>query len=423
MLFLMLQAAVAAGVLFLSDSYKQGDEVETAANPPAGDAEEAVTGVPATTAEISVVEKSSEEEVEEPLPPPAPAAASVAPVPDEPEAMAPARPPVNETPAQPEPDEQAAAVEGTAAVPEAVAPPAGPSPEAVPPAEPPAEPAAVVPATPQPAAEDGVPAEPVSSALASIPEPIAGASPQQPGAFPRLPGEVFRDCAQCPELVVIVAPSASEVAAVGDGAADGVEPASVDGVPRPYAIGRFEITFAEWDACVSDGGCTHAPSDEGWGRNALPVINISHEDIDKQYLPWLSRRAGIRYRLPTAAEWEHAAGDAGAAAAGSACETRNAAAADICDDGFEHTSPAGALRPNAAGLFDMYGNVWEWVADCWTPGFSDTAPKEPDSCEQRRLRGGSWSSTPTVMSDGGKGWEIATRKRNSIGFRVARDLP
>jgi formylglycine-generating enzyme required for sulfatase activity len=234
---------------------------------------------------------------------------------------------------------------------------------------------------------------------------------------------VFRDCADCPELVVIVAPSASETAAVGDGTTDAVDPASFDGAPRPFAIGRFEVTFAEWDACVSDGGCTHSPADEAWGRDALPVINVSHTDIHEQFLPWLSRRAGARYRLPTAAEWEQAAGDAGLSSTGNACEMRNAAVAESCDDGFEHTSPAGALKPNAAGIYDMYGNVWEWVADCWTPGFSDAAKKEPGSCEQRKLRGGSWSSTPTVMADGGRGWELATRKRNSIGFRVARDLP
>jgi formylglycine-generating enzyme required for sulfatase activity len=75
---------------------------------------------------------------------------------------------------------------------------------------------------------------------------------------------------------------------------------------KPFAIARFESSFAEWDACVSEGGCKHKPEDKAWGRGNRPVINVSWDDVTKEYLPWLSRKTGKTYRLPTEAEWEYA---------------------------------------------------------------------------------------------------------------------
>ena len=78
-------------------------------------------------------------------------------------------------------------------------------------------------------------------------------------------------------------------------------------IAKPFAVGKFEVTFAEWDACVAAGGCKHKPDDQGWGRGKRPVINVSWDDITKEYLPWLSRKTGKTYRLLTEAEWEYAA--------------------------------------------------------------------------------------------------------------------
>ena len=78
-------------------------------------------------------------------------------------------------------------------------------------------------------------------------------------------------------------------------------------IARSFAVGRFEVTFAEWDACVAEGGCRHRPDDRGWGRDRQPVINVSWDDVTTEYLPWLSRKTGKPYRLLTEAEWEYAA--------------------------------------------------------------------------------------------------------------------
>ncbi len=206
-------------------------------------------------------------------------------------------------------------------------------------------------------------------------------------------------------------------------------------IAAPFAIGRYEITFDDWSECAADGGCTSQPADENWGRGRHPVINVSFNDITQQYLPWLSRKAGHPYRLPTEAEWEFAARGGAAAQAGLAysfgddgsllCQYGNSAdlAGTGCSDGFANTAPAGSLKPNALGLFDMHGNVWEWVADCWQPQYSAKAAKPAEDCTTRVLRGGSWASKAAALRSAARGWESQDKGKNSIGFRVARGQP
>jgi formylglycine-generating enzyme required for sulfatase activity len=306
-----------------------------------------------------------------------------------------------------------------------------------PPVEKPAVAPLVQPQTAKKAGED-------VAALAPIPNltPQADAPSATPPAESEKPkpadGQVFRDCATCPELVVVNAGRF----AMGEGS-EGLEhqvsltTTQEVTIAAAFAIGRTEITFDEWSQCVGDGGCTSQPADEGWGRGRRPIINVSFNDITQQYLAWLSRKTGFTYRLPTEAEWEFAARGGAAAPAGQAysfgndgallCQYGNssdgAGKGGTCSDGFATTAPAGSLKPNALGLFDMHGNVWEWMGDCWQPQYSAKAAKPAGTCTTRVLRGGSWASNAAALRSAARGWESQDKSKNSIGFRVARALP
>src|SRR5215475_2150676 len=115
------------------------------------------------------------------------------------------------------------------------------------------------------------------------------------------PGDTFRDCPDCTELVVI--PAGQFVMGSNDTPYE--KPERTISIPAPFAIGRREVTFAEWDQCAAAGACKHSPDDHGWGRGDQPVINVSWDDT-KLYVAWLSQKTGKKYRLPTEAEWEYA---------------------------------------------------------------------------------------------------------------------
>jgi formylglycine-generating enzyme required for sulfatase activity len=182
-----------------------------------------------------------------------------------------------------------------------------------------------------------------------------------PSGTPSAPGAAFRDCPECPEMVVVAAGSFQM------GSADDQAGHQPDESPRhevrigaPFAVGKFEVTFAEWDACVADGGCDgFAPDDQHWGRGTRPVVDVSWEET-KSYVDWLSRKTGSQYRLLTEAEWEYAARGG---------TTTPWSFGNAIDDGManfaaDKTVPVGSYKPNGFGIFDMHGNVWEWVQDC-----------------------------------------------------------
>ena len=248
-------------------------------------------------------------------------------------------------------------------------------------------------------------------------------------------GQRFRDCPECPEMVVV--PSGSFLMGAPEseeGSEDDERPVHAVAV-QSFAAGVYEVTFAEWDACVAGGGCGGLrPSDEGWGRGRRPVIYVSWDDV-QLYVQWLSGRTGRRYRLLSESEWEYAAraGTTGPFHTGGTISTEQANYDGdyVYGDGFSgvyrnRTVPVGSFAPNAFGLYDVHGNVWEWVQDCWNGGYqgapSDGGAWESGDCALRVLRGGAWSVIPWYLRSANR-VRSSTGDRNSIvGFRVARTL-
>ena len=189
------------------------------------------------------------------------------------------------------------------------------------------------------------------------------------------------------------------------------------------------MTFAEWDACYDAGGCSFQPGDQGWGRGKQPLTSASWNDI-QQYIRWLSTKTGMPYRLLTEAEWEYAAragtttryswGDDDAGEGNANCDGCKSQWAN------KQTAPVGSFKPNAFGLHDMHGNVWEWVEDCYVESYEDapvdgsSVPESP-SCD-RVIRGGSWNSAPQDLRSAFRQSGQPDLRFNYLGFRLARTL-
>lgn len=205
---------------------------------------------------------------------------------------------------------------------------------------------------------------------------------------------------------------------------------------RAFWAGKYEVTFAEWDACEAAGGCKTRPSDSGWGRGNRPVINVSWDDA-KAYVQWLSGMTGKAYRLLTEAEWEYVA-RAGTSTEYSWGNTASHEYAnygnDKCCEGLAtgrdqwvNTSPVGSFPANAWGLHDVHGNVWEWTEDCWHDSYRG-APTDGSAwteagggnCARRVLRGGSWNNSPDLQRAAFRFRSSASGASNYQGFRLAR---
>ena len=236
----------------------------------------------------------------------------------------------------------------------------------------------------------------------------------------------FRDCDECPEMAVVPAGSFTMGSPSDEkGRKDTEGPQHRVRIAKPFAVGRYEVTFAEWDACVAEGGCNgHRPGDKGWGRGRRPVINVSWKDA-QSYVRWLSRKTGKRYRLLSEAEWEYAAraGTTGAFHTGPTISTHQA----NYQSQRRRTVPVGSFPANGFGLHDVHGNVWEWVEDCWHENYGG-APSDGGAwasggnCDRRVLRGGSWTDVPRVLRSAYRDWNAAGNRNNVFGFRVARTL-
>jgi formylglycine-generating enzyme required for sulfatase activity len=225
----------------------------------------------------------------------------------------------------------------------------------------------------------------------------------------------FRECAKdCPEMIVIPAGSFTMGSRVT--------------IARPFAVSKFDVTFADWDACVSIRDCTQKPSDAGWGGGTRPVIYVSWDDA-RQYVAWLSKMTGQSYRLLTEAEWEYAA-RAGSTRAYFWGEEigKNNANCDGCGSQWDkrQTSPVGSFKPNAFGLYDMAGNVYQWVQDCYHDNYNgaptDGSAWTSGDCSYRVVRGGSWDDTPGYLRSAVRGRSTSEIRNYNLGFRVARTL-
>ena len=276
------------------------------------------------------------------------------------------------------------------------------------------------------------------------------------------PGKVFRDCPECPEMVVVPAGSFTMGSpSFEEGRYDGEGPQHRVTIPAPFAVGKYEVMRGEFARFVEATGHStsnacwayeHGKWEEGSGRGwrnlgylqdeRHPVACVSWDDA-KEYVRWLSRKTGERYRLLSEVEWEYAA-RAGTRTSRywgddvwAQCDHANGydrkakAEHDIdwehapCRDGSVYTARVASYGENGFGLSDMLGNVWEWVEDCWHGSYAGaptdgSAWESGGDCGERVIRGGSWISGPRYLRSAVRGWFSAEFRYYYVGFRVSR---
>ena len=202
-----------------------------------------------------------------------------------------------------------------------------------------------------------------------------------------------------------------------------------------FEVSKYEITFDDWNKCVSGGGCAgHKPDDKGWGRGKRPVINVSFNDA-KNFVKWLNQKTGENYRLLSEAEWEYVARAGQDAPFGNGFDM---SAQDANFDGkapygsgakgpyLRKTQPVGQYKPNAFGIYDMHGNVYEWVEDCWSPNHSgaigDGSPRTDGDCKFRIMKGGSWVTHGYQTRAAARIRYVTDYRYDDYGIRIARTL-
>jgi formylglycine-generating enzyme required for sulfatase activity len=250
------------------------------------------------------------------------------------------------------------------------------------------------------------------------------------------PNQSFRECAAkqqnkdyCPDMIVVPAGSfLMGSPATEKGSYNNEGPQHTVTIAKPFAVSKFELTFDEWDTCVAYGDCTQRPADASWGREQRPVIYVGWDDA-QQYVAWLSKMTGKLYRLLTEAEYEYAtrAGTTTAYPWGDDIGKNNANC-NGCGSQWDNkqTAPVGSFAPNGFGLYDMVGNVFEWVEDCYYGSYNE-APADGSawigsSCSNRVVRGGSWNDAPVSLRSASRGRPTTGARGSVLGFRVARTL-
>jgi formylglycine-generating enzyme required for sulfatase activity len=240
----------------------------------------------------------------------------------------------------------------------------------------------------------------------------------------------FRDCGHCPEMAVVPAGSFRM------GSPESETDRSVDEGPqhqvtiaRPFAVGRYLVRIAEWDACVQAGGCSYGRSDDVLRRERQAFIHASWQDA-QAYVAWLSKTTGKSYRLLSEAEREYVtrAGTTtpfwwGPQSPGS---SHDAYRGGPHGEYRGRTAAAHTLPANPWGLFDLHGSVQEWVADCWNSNYvgapSDGSARQTGDCSRRVLRGGSADTAPGYRRSADRDKDMADERYDKFGFRIARAL-
>lgn len=245
-------------------------------------------------------------------------------------------------------------------------------------------------------------------------------------------GNEFKHCYLCPQMIIIPAGEfmmGSPATETNRGNDESPQRNVI--VDDDFAVGVFEITYKQWEFCLNDNGCDHNPVDNGWGRDNQPVSNVSWLDA-KQYIEWLSNKTGHQYRLLTEAEWEYVARAGSTTRFWWGDETPRGKAVcikcDLTGETNNRSKSVGSYAPNPFGLYDLHGNVWEWVEDCWSKNYVDhpvdaSAFIPEEQCKRRVVRGGAWPNGGRQLRSANRSWKGPThRSMNGKGFRVAMTL-
>ena len=265
--------------------------------------------------------------------------------------------------------------------------------------------------------------QPVHASVAPPPAPRTARVDALPA------GSVFRDGDGLPEMVVI--PPGRFMMGRPPGESGGLEhelPQHAVTIARAFAVGKYAVTFDEWDAFVADGGSDHHADDRTWGRGRRPVIDVSWENA-QAYTAWLSNKTRHGYRLLSEAEWEYAA-RAGTTTRYPWGDAPGKNQAHFVGSGSQwsnkQTAPVGSFPANRFGLHDMIGNVWEWTQDCRNENYkgapTDCSAWESGNCGVRVVRGGSWYFTADNARVAIRNWLEPAVRLNYLGFRLARTL-
>jgi formylglycine-generating enzyme required for sulfatase activity len=248
------------------------------------------------------------------------------------------------------------------------------------------------------------------------------------------PKDSFKECDACPEMVVV--PKGTFMMGTPpkeEGRFDDEFPLHKVTIAQPFAVGRFKISFDEWDACLADGGCGGNRGDDNhFGRGRLPAHGISFEAA-KSYLAWLSKKVGRTYRLPSEAEREYftRAGTTTAFWFGKTISAKDANyyasityAGGPRGEDAKAPKPVDAYAPNRFGLYQVHGNGWEWTEDCYNKRLTQDTPTNGSAwlegdCNKRIVRGGPWNWHAYMLRSGHR---YGVYHGGGYSFRVVRSL-